>query len=352
MSVEDVPDINETQPEHEDEENFMNFVDDTEFAKELSLLGDETDFLYYDELLNNQYNDFDQTTSSLTETTNNNKAESERADGTSDIQINKLVDPDLSFYNDNNDENVERIRSKSTKRKQLTCNHCGYITKYKKDFKIHSRNHIINTNDYTTRRLKIRRIEEYKCDECQYTTDRKDSLTQHMTVHKRIVIKLKLNFESTKGNNYKCDQCNFTTKHWKDFKLHIPKHNPLNGRVYKCDFCDFTTKWRQNLKPHIETHKSCGEVEYKCDRCTYTTTLKRYLTQHYQQHKSSKQYKCRQCGFSTNWSKHLKQHIEVHNSSKAYQCADCGFTTNSKRNLQIHFKKYGGLTSHAKLKQP
>ncbi|XP_031356745.1 zinc finger protein 525-like [Photinus pyralis] len=227
--------------------------------------------------------------------------------------------------------------TKSSQR-HLTCGHCGYFSSNKIDFQRHLSRHSVQRASQRVKEIRIHKdLGEYKCAECDFTTTTMKCLTQHVAVHKRIVIKMNLDL-----NTYKCKQCKFTTRHWKDFKLHIPKHDALN--VYKCDLCDFVTKWRQNLKPHVDTHDTA--VKYKCDRCAYTTKLKRYLTQHYQQHDSLKRYKCRLCRFSTNWSKHLKQHVEVHNSSKAYQCDECGFTTNSRRNLIIHFKKYG--TRHTK----
>lgn len=273
-------------------------------------------------------------------------AEFAKFGGEHDLVFDELLVGNYEYQDENVQEKVQAehpgqhlsfCSATKSNRRPLTCAHCGYFSSNKIDFQRHLSQHSVQ--------LASRRIHEglgeYKCTECKFTTTTMKCLTQHVAVHKRIVIKMKLDLRPN-SHTYKCKQCKFTTRHWKDFKLHIPKHDTLN--VYKCDLCDFATKWRQNLKPHVDTHDAA--VTYKCDRCAYTTKLKRYLTQHYQRHNSSKQYKCRLCRFSTNWSKHLKQHVEVHNSSKAYQCDDCGFTTNSKRNLKIHFKKYG--TPHTK----
>uniref|UniRef100_A0A1Y1NG24 C2H2-type domain-containing protein n=1 Tax=Photinus pyralis TaxID=7054 RepID=A0A1Y1NG24_PHOPY len=75
------------------------------------------------------------------------------------------------------------------------------------------------------------------------------------------------------SNTFKCDTCNYATNKEHSLKQHFLKHNH-----FKCDICDYTTNTKKNLKVHLQKHN----VSYglKCDVCDYTTTIKRTFEAH------------------------------------------------------------------------
>ncbi|KAJ8968238.1 hypothetical protein NQ317_011354 [Molorchus minor] len=101
---------------------------------------------------------------------------------------------------------------------------------------------------------------------CQYKTEHKRSLKQHLLVHS----------ESPEVDTYECETCQYKTKHKGDLKKHLVLHKTNSEvKMYECEICPFKTKRKSSLKGHILVHRSNSEVEmYKCETCHYKTKYK------------------------------------------------------------------------------
>ncbi|XP_021961418.1 PR domain zinc finger protein 5-like [Folsomia candida] len=86
-------------------------------------------------------------------------------------------------------------------------------------------------------------LETLKCQLCQHTFARKDTLTKHIRV------------------------------------VHE------NQRNYPCTFCDKRFSQSEELKAHVEAkHVTNKELIHSCDKCDYKSYSKRYLAQHVKRH--------------------------------------------------------------------
>ena len=128
---------------------------------------------------------------------------------------------------------------------------------------------------------------KHLCHLCDYATNKKFILTQHLVVHGI-------------GDRFKCDQCDkeFSTK--SRLQMHVKSHNVC---PHKCNQCDKMYKTMKSLKTHIADMHSEKRVE--CDECdTMFSTIGR-LNSHKKQVHVLKSFKCDQCKFRTKVNSYL-----------------------------------------------
>ena len=71
----------------------------------------------------------------------------------------------------------------------------------------------------------------------------------------------------TGEKSYKCNKCDYSTQRRNDLRLHMMKHTGENP--YKCNKCDYSTQRHNDLRLHMMKHT--GEKSYKCNKCDYST---------------------------------------------------------------------------------
>ncbi|KAF5269473.1 hypothetical protein FQA39_LY08662 [Lamprigera yunnana] len=257
----------------------------------------------------------------------------------------------------------------------------------------------INEEDNLVELTDVRAVlDEYICNECNFTTTEKDSLIQHLNViknvqhfckdcnfktlfgclikerfriHKRVDcrhITKKSNFKkpgifylSPQGDikcsckeydsnilpkgglkenvkihtdEYKCKRCNYKTPLIQNLKKHMKIHT---GYKYKCSECDYKTVRKDTLKRHMKIHTG---YKYKCSECDYKTVRKDNLKAHLKIH-TGDEYKCKECDYKTQWKQSLKAHLKIHTGDQ-YKCKECNYKTRWEPSLKIHLKIHTG----------
>ena len=101
--------------------------------------------------------------------------------------------------------------------------------------------------------------ELFECEQCEYTTARKDKLRQH-TRSKHLM------------KNVRCEQCNFVTDRNKNLKWHVNTIHTLKH----CEECDFTTFNQKDLNKHKIAQHEPDHYEEKSafNRLFYKKTWK------------------------------------------------------------------------------
>ena len=91
--------------------------------------------------------------------------------------------------------------------------------------------------------------------------------------------------KSKQRRSYKCDSCDYKTDRLRNLKRHNKK--PCKGvksvkrPMRRCELCDYKTRWSSDLKRHI---KKVHAPVWKCDYCNFTTEVSRELLHdHHQQ---------------------------------------------------------------------
>ena len=196
----------------------------------------------------------------------------------------------------------------------------------------------------------------YKCDICEATFTRKDTLKRHAMLGRH-----------QKPKNYPCKQCSVSFESEKALKTHNSlTHSSGFAKLAKCETCnkelineDTLRFHKRNSHPELAIREICylcqkefktkGAVEkhimkdhngYKCLQCGKTFRSDLIHQIHVKKvHEGLVGQKCDYCDYTAINIYHFRVHVRKnHTEKKQFQCSDCNRIFNQKYNLTSHVK--------------
>ena len=166
------------------------------------------------------------------------------------------------------------------------------------------------------------RKESYKhlCAICDYATNFKDCLTDHLFVHGM-------------GKRLKCDQCDkdFATK--RNLTRHIQSIHEAKEK-FSCQSCQQKYTTKDGLKKHILRIHQAKTIP--CDECKKMFRTRELLNKHKQSVHVLKYFKCCQCNTRFKNKGDMKKHVRSIHEKEKFSCNVCDFVGHRKDHLKVH----------------
>ena len=239
---------------------------------------------------------------------------------------------------DNDISNHNCVRFKKKKKKiekkpALNCDECQYSTHLRKSLSNHFQSVHLN-------------LVRYCCDSCQY----KSFFKKHVQIHQKQThseqgadIRVKtigcedcsdnVDHECWKPTKFKCETCTYSTKIKNNLKMHIEARHEYLVR-FACSSCDKKAYYKKNLEKHISRgHKDCETklIEIQCPGCKTQIGHNNCLR------KLELKLHCEACNYSTNAQTNLSNHIKKdHLKMLRFSCGNCAFKSFYRHHVAAH----------------
>ena len=201
----------------------------------------------------------------------------------------------------------------------------------------------------------------YKCDICNYTTERSASLMLHHLLHESSSLKGHKS-KNTKAEIYMCQRCGYKTANL----YYLKQHSKIHTAMYVCEECScrFESRYalgKHKLKYSGEKHYCCGlcsktaktaleinahelkhtgdKFGFKCVECNFCCQTKWELQLHQISHSNERPYTCDLCSYRAKTHMRIQRHKWTHVKEKPYKCDSCTFSAATKSHLRLHKEK-------------
>ena len=226
----------------------------------------------------------------------------------------------------------------------LECRDCNFKASSQENIREHQSFHI--KSQLT---ILIKDVQAYKCNDCDYSTEVKKSLSDHFkNVHEKII-------------RFRCNICDFKSFHKISLKNHGLRHRNETFRIIRigCEECEVNNTEHKFHKNHV---KRPGK--FKCGNCIYTTDSQKSFSNHCKSvHEKIFKYRCNLCDYKS-FFKHSVETHRLQHKSQVSKVVKVGCTTcqsndnhhncNAERKIDFHCKEEDCkffCDNEAKLKQ-
>lgn len=241
-------------------------------------------------------------------------------------------------------------KSGDSKIDEIRCDLCDFTCTKKRTLYSHKRRH--------------KEDEVYACNECLFKTCKKSSLYSHIKrKHKE---PRACDGDAQQPELFHCSQCDYKNKNKYELKVHVARKHSDDFK-FSCETCGKKFKVKGDLTNHIRfSHREqpvicdvCGKTclnsnslyvhqkfahykaKYECQVCKRRMVSQENLNEHMlRQHERRENVVCEECGKTFSRNSRLKVHMRIHTGDKPYSCTVCNKAfarrTALKQHLLIH----------------
>lgn len=178
-------------------------------------------------------------------------------------------------------------------------------------------------------------IVKYKCDKCDYCTNRSDHFKRHLLVHSEV-------------KPFKCCRCGYCTGRSDHFRRHLTRHGFTAEEIRQQYVLNGIKTSNNNHEiTNLHTKQPTMMPQNNLSMAAIQSTTQPINNKSNQDNSSTlKRHTCEQCGYSTNRHSHFVRHSRTHSNERPFECQYCG----KKFKLDDYRKKHrcpGSLAARA-----
>uniref|UniRef100_A0A1B0CDT2 C2H2-type domain-containing protein n=1 Tax=Lutzomyia longipalpis TaxID=7200 RepID=A0A1B0CDT2_LUTLO len=225
------------------------------------------------------------------------------------------------------------------------CDICGKIYKWKKDLNRHKRNQhtATSTLEATARIAGAVQSEAEPGPEAAF---RGNLSTRTCNVKQEPEEPKMISQEAAADEKYECSVC-FKIFRGVKGKESLRQHMRVHKRtkLYPCDSCGKVFKWKHDATRHSRQCKKDKKSTFPCSICGISCPSATILQQHTAvcgsiQKIEQKKYKCQICGKLLKNRACLRSHMTIHEESRpTFPCELCGQVFKWQKDMKRHYRK-------------
>ncbi|XP_041365093.1 uncharacterized protein LOC121380374 [Gigantopelta aegis] len=176
------------------------------------------------------------------------------------------------------------------------------------------------------------------CPDCEYKTVHNTLYHRHLQTHASTRA-LPTNGATTE---YVCNECSYTTIR-KEHYIRHRKNVHGNARPFLCDTCGMAFKRPDTLAQHKIVHVDRKDrlFAFNCSQCNKGFRSQAHLKEHETMHSKDRPFLCDHCGASFKTPQVQKKHIQtIHLNPRSFSCGECNKCFNTKYALHRHLRTH------------
>ncbi|XP_043199350.1 histone-lysine N-methyltransferase PRDM9-like isoform X4 [Amphibalanus amphitrite] len=169
----------------------------------------------------------------------------------------------------------------------------------------------------------IDRNGRFKCEWCQYSTNRSTNMKHHQRTH-------------AGERPHRCDVCTARFTQRSHLTAHMLTHTGV--QPYGCSICMARFTRRSTLNTHMRTHT--GERPHGCSICTARFTTRSNLIKHMRTHTGERPYGCSICKARFTQRSYLITHMRTHTGERPFGCSTCTARFTDRSGFNKHMRTH------------
>ncbi|XP_043237184.1 histone-lysine N-methyltransferase PRDM9-like isoform X5 [Amphibalanus amphitrite] len=175
----------------------------------------------------------------------------------------------------------------------------------------------------------IDRSGRFKCECCQYSTDKPTNMKRCRRTH-------------TGDRSQCCSICTVRFTNQSHLNEHMRTHT--GERPHGCSICPARFTRRSHLTRHLRTHTE--DRSYGCSICSVRFPDRSHLTRHMQTHTGERPHGCSMCTARFTVRSSLKNHMRIHTGEQPYGCSICSARFTERSTFTKHVRTHTGERPH------